>query len=205
MVVAIVLIISILVIPEGRPHWALRQGGYEASGTSCHPHPQQELNSLAPPTCSEPLLRTPPVRSTPTIKLVAHSLGWPLLRSKFHSPRPQLPFQGPQPKVVLSYLLLRIRKKDFIQGSPSHVFSLQELEAPSQGPSPPSLPEAQGSVRLTNKVPWQPGAGRVADGRIGRGRVAAAGSAPRPCREGLPIIRPIPRGLEGQACTWQSH
>lgn len=157
------------------------------------------------PLAPSPLLRTPPVRSTPTIKLVAHSLGWPLLKSKLHSPRTRLPSLGLQPKVVLSYLLLTNRKKDFIQGSPSHAFSLQELEAPSQGPSPPSLPEAQGSVRLINKVPWQPGAGRVADGRTGKGRVAAAGSAPRPCREGLPIIRPIPRGLEGQACTWQSH
>lgn len=131
---------------------------------------------------------------------MAHWLSWPLLRSKFHSPLP-LPFLGPQPKLVL---LLRIRKRLYPGISLPRLLS-PGLEAPSQGPSPPSLPESQGSVRLINKVPWQPGAGRVADGRTGRGRVAAAGPAPRPCREGLPIKRPIPRGLEGQACTWQSH
>lgn len=129
---------------------------------------------------------------------MAHWLSWPLLRSKFHSPLP-LPFLGPQPKLVL---LLRIRKRLYPGISLPRLLS-PGLEAPSQGPSPPSLPESQGSVRLINKVPWQPGAGRVADGRTGRGRVAAAGPAPRPCREGLPIKRPIPRGLEGQACTWQ--
>lgn len=26
---------------------------------------------------------------------------------------------------------------------------------------------------------------------------------PRPCREGLPARRPVPRGPEAQACTWQ--
>lgn len=27
---------------------------------------------------------------------------------------------------------------------------------------------------------------------------------PRPCREGLPARRAVPRGLASQACTWQS-
>lgn len=160
----------------------------------------------APPICSKPPAENPPpVCSTPTIKLVAHTLcrrppaPAPIQVPSFHSPLTQLPFLGPQPKLVLSCLLFRDQQR-LHPG-----ISLPRLFSPgpggpchrSQGPSPPSLPEAPGSARLINKVPWQPGAGRVADGRTSRGRVAAAGPAPRPCREGLPVRRPIPRGLEG--------
>lgn len=90
MVVAIVIIISILVIPEGRQHWALRQGGYGPSlkclRDQLPPKPPSGVEqlllwywALPLPIAPSRLLRTPLVHSTPTINLVAHLLSWPQL------------------------------------------------------------------------------------------------------------------------------
>lgn len=77
MMVAIVIIISILVIPEGRQHWALGQRGYGAfpkmpQGPAATHTPISSLNSyfswywaLSLPLAPSPLLRTPLLSAPP--------------------------------------------------------------------------------------------------------------------------------------------
>lgn len=104
-----------------------------------------------------------------------------------------------------------------MQGALYQGISLEHLLSPgtggllssSQRPSQPRTSTgARGSACLINEVPWQPGPGRVEGGRWKdrqREGISSWPSHPRPCREGLPARQPVPRGPEGQACTWQSQ
>ena len=104
-----------------------------------------------------------------------------------------------------------------MQGALYQGISLEHLLSPgtggllssSQRLSPPRTSTgARGSACLINEVPWQPGPGRVEGGRWKdrqREGISSWPTHPRPCREGLPARQPVPRGPEGQACTWQSQ
>lgn len=171
------------------------------------PTPPKQLSSfylspgpcLAPPTCFNPAAVTPSclasshlhpqaaqVKLVSTPYLAAH-------RSKLQVQVPSLAVIRQLllcPQSEMSSRFLQHRDQDGLYPGISLgdfcILALGASSPASIGPAHPLLPQTQGSACLINEVPWQPRAGRVADGSTGRGRGSAAGPAPLPCREGLP-------------------
>lgn len=184
-----IVIISISVIPEGRPHWARGQGGWgNLAGMPQGPAATQAMSSWAasttlpwalppPTTCSKPYAETPSCPSMPhlhpqvvPVKLVSTPCPG-AHRAKLQGSTPFSPCNsaasfGPPSLNCLEPLAA--------QGALYQGISLGHLLSPgtggllssSQRPNPPSTSTgAQGSACLINEVPWQPGSGRVEDGR----------------------------------------